>query len=118
MLGTVDADEDVVEVPCVAGPGTPSSQLIGVGLPEFGAPPGDRLVAEHNTAFEYKFLDVTEAERESKVQPHAVVDDLDRAGGDLCTTVYRCTLDEFSQFAAFNNVTVPWGRRCAHRARR
>jgi hypothetical protein len=38
----------------------------------------DRLVADRDTAFEHHLLEVTEAEREPEVEPHAVVDDLDR----------------------------------------
>jgi hypothetical protein len=78
MLPTIDPNEHLVEVPLVTGLWTSAAELVGVGLPEFGAPPPDRLVADHDTAFEHKFLDLTEAERESKVQPHAVVDDFDR----------------------------------------
>ena len=34
----VDADEDLVEVPPVTGLGSAPAQLVGVGLPELGAP--------------------------------------------------------------------------------
>lgn len=37
---------------------------IDFGVPELGAPPPDRLVADHSTAFEHEFLDFAEAERE------------------------------------------------------
>src|SRR5580693_1802336 len=56
----------------------PPAQLVGVGMPELGAPPPDRLVTHRDTAYEHQLLDLTQAEREPKVQPHAVVDDLDR----------------------------------------
>ncbi len=78
MLDAVDTDEDLIEVPPVTGPRPPPAQLVGVGLPELGAPPPDRLVADHDTAFEHEFPDFTEAEREPEVHPHAAVDDLDR----------------------------------------
>ena len=78
MQGAVDFDEDFVEVPLVTEPGPPSAQLVGVGLPELGAPPQDRLVTDHDTVLEHEFLDLAEAELEPKVQPHAVADDLDR----------------------------------------
>jgi len=78
VLRAVDPDEHFVAVPFVTGPWPASAQPAGVGLPEFGAPASDRFVADRDTAFEHEFLDLTEAEREPKVQPHAVVDDLDR----------------------------------------
>ena len=37
----VDPDEDLVEVPFVAGAGAPTAQLIGVGLPKLGTPAPD-----------------------------------------------------------------------------
>jgi hypothetical protein len=50
----------------------------GVGLPELGAPPPDRLLTHRDTAYEHQLPDLTEAEREPDVQPHTVDDDLDR----------------------------------------
>ena len=76
VLRAVDPDEHFVAVPFVTGPWPASAQPAGVGLPEFGAPASDRFVADRDTAFEHEFLDLTEAEREPKVQPHAVDDDL------------------------------------------
>ena len=78
LLCAVDLDEHLIEVPFVAGPRAPPAQLVGVGLPELGAPAPDRLVGDDDTAFEHQLLDLTEAEREPEVQPHAVVDDLGR----------------------------------------
>jgi len=71
-------DEDLVEVPFVAGAGAPTAQLIGVGLPELGTPAPYRLIADHDTTRQHQLLDLTKAQREPKVQPHAMVDDLDR----------------------------------------
>ena len=48
------------------------AQLVGVGLPELGAPP-DRLVTHRDTAYQHQLLDLTKAEREPEVQPHAVM---------------------------------------------
>lgn len=106
MLPAIDPDEDLIEVPCVTGLWASAAQLVGIGLPELGAPPPDRLIADHDTAFEHHLLDITEAEREPEVQPHAVVDDLDRVA---VTFVRRhCGAHaSFSQLAGFNNVTVP-----------
>jgi hypothetical protein len=78
MHFAVDPDEDLVEVPFVAGVGAPTAQLIGVGLPELGTPAPDRLIADHDTTRQHQLLDLTKAQREPKVQPHAMADDLDR----------------------------------------
>ncbi len=67
MRGAVDFDEDLVEVPCVAGLWSAPARLVGVCLPEFGAPSADRFVADYDTAFEYRLLDLAEAEREPQV---------------------------------------------------
>ena len=85
MLRAVDPDEHVVAVPSVTGAWAASAQPAGVGLPDFGAPASDRFVADRDTAFEHEFLDLTEAQREPKAQPHAVVDDLDRVSGPCRT---------------------------------
>lgn len=106
MLDAVDTDEHLVEVPPVTGPGPSAAQLVCVCLPELGTPPADRLVTDHDTAFEHEFLDFTEAEREPEVQPHAVVDDIDRVAVAFVRQHWSDHAS-FSQFAAFNNVTVP-----------
>src|SRR6478752_4398559 len=83
----VDPDEDLVEVPFVAGVEAPTAQLIGVGLPELGTPAPDRLIADHDTTRQHQLLDLTKAQREPKVQPHAMADDLDRVAVALVDAV-------------------------------
>src|ERR1700758_370233 len=117
----VDPDEHLVEVPLVAGARAPPAQLVGVGLPELGAPPPDRLVTHRNTAYEHQLLDLTEAEREPEVQPHAVVDDLDRVAVALVRR--RCGGHPTNppRSPTPTNVTVPrscWSARAAISARR
>src|ERR1700745_3380169 len=73
-------------MPLVAGARAPPAQLVGVGLPELGAPPPDRLLTHRDTAYQHQLLDLTEAEREPEGQPHAVVDDLDRVAVALVPT--------------------------------
>lgn len=43
-----------------------TSEPVGVGVPELGAPPSDRFVTHQGTAFEHEFLDFAEAERGRK----------------------------------------------------
>jgi hypothetical protein len=78
LLLPVDLDEDLVQVPFAPGPGLSAAQRACVGLPELGAPAADRLVGDDDPALERQLLDLTEAEREPEVQPHAVGDHLDR----------------------------------------
>jgi hypothetical protein len=78
MGNAVDADEDLVEVPPVTGLGSAPAQLVGVGLPELRAPAPDRLITQHNTTRKHQLLDLTKAQREPKIQPHAAINDLNR----------------------------------------
>ena len=75
----VDPDEDFIEMPFVAGPGAPApAQPVGIDLPELRAPLPDGLVADHDAALQHQLLDLTKAQREPVIQPHAVGDDLRR----------------------------------------
>ena len=103
----VDPDEHLVEVPLIAGARAPPAQLVGVGLPELGAPPPDRLVAHRDTACEHQLLDLTQAEREPEVQPHAVVDDLDRVAVALIRRRCGAHPTDPPSSPTLTNVTVP-----------
>jgi hypothetical protein len=50
MSDAVDLHENLIEVPLVAGTGSPPTQLTGVVRPELATPAPDRLVADHHTA--------------------------------------------------------------------
>ena len=104
----VDPDEHLIEVPLVAGARAPPAQLVGVGLPELGAPPPDRLLTHRDTAYQHQLLDLTEAEREPEVQPHAVVDDLDRVA--VAPVRRRCGGHPTNppRSPTLTNVTVPF----------
>src|SRR6185312_5285335 len=78
MSGAVDRHEHLVEVPFVAGAGSPTTSLGGVVRPELGTPGPDRLVGDHHAAGEHQLLNVAQAQRETVIQPHRVPDDLDR----------------------------------------
>src|SRR6478736_8178703 len=103
----VDPDEDLVEVPFVAGAGAPTAQLIGVCLPELGTPAPDRLIADHDTTRQHQLLDLTKAQREPKVQPHAMVDDLDRVAVALVRRRCGAHPTDPSRAPPLTNVTVP-----------
>ena len=77
MGGAVDRHEHLVEVPLVAGAGSPPTSLGSVVRPELRTPGPDRLVGDH-TAGKHQLLNVAQAQRETVLQPHRVPDDLDR----------------------------------------
>src|SRR5262245_29075187 len=107
MGDAVDLHEDLIEVPLVAGAGAAPAQLVGVGLPELGAPAPDRLITHHDTTRKHQLLDLTKAQREPKVQPHAMVDDLDRVA--VAQVRRRCGAHptDPSRAPTLTNVTVP-----------
>jgi hypothetical protein len=55
-----------------------AAQAIGAGLPEFAAPLVDRVVGDAHAALGHHLLDITQAQREPVIQPHAVANDLHR----------------------------------------
>jgi hypothetical protein len=93
----IDFTQHPVEVPLVAGVQAPPAQLIGVGLPELGAPPPDRRVTDHDTASQHHLLNLMEAQRKPEVQPHAVVNELDRVAVTLIQRQLRCSPHRSSQ---------------------
>jgi hypothetical protein len=68
--------KDFIEMPSVSKVSTPCAQAFGVRLSELLAPFPNRFVANHDPALGHHFVDVAKTQAESKVQPHAVADDL------------------------------------------
>src|SRR5512144_1318627 len=68
----------LIKAPLVAGAEAAPAQPVGVGLPELGTPAPDRLITHHDTTYKHQLLDLTKAQREPKIQPHAAIDDLNR----------------------------------------
>ena len=60
------------------GAGSPPTSPGSVVRPERRTPGPDRLVADPHTAGKHQLLNVTQAHRETVIQPHRVPDDLDR----------------------------------------
>jgi hypothetical protein len=73
-----DLDEHLVQMPLVAWSGPTTAQAVGVDLPKFATPLVDGVVGDAHTAFSHHLLDITQAQREPMVQPHAVANDLHR----------------------------------------
>jgi hypothetical protein len=66
----------LIQVPLVARPRAPVTELIGVGLPKFPTPFTDRFVRHGDAAFEQEFLHVAIAQREPIIQPDPIADDV------------------------------------------
>jgi len=103
----VDPDEHLVKVPLVAGVWAAPAQLVGLGLPELVTPAPDRLVTHRDTAYEHQLFDLTKAQREPKVQPHAVIDDLHRIAVALYDAAAVLTPPILPGSPRSPNVTVP-----------
>ena len=73
---TPNRQKDLIQMPLITSLGTPAPQLIGLRLPELPARLPDGFVRHHDPAGEQERFDITVAEAEPVVQPHAMADDL------------------------------------------
>src|SRR5438093_2811290 len=78
MLLPGDADDDLIEVPLVATARRSPTDPVGEFPAEFEAPLPDRLVRHRDAAGGQHLLDHAQAQREPKIQPDRVADDLSR----------------------------------------
>ena len=73
-----DPDEDLVQVPLVARPGSAPLERGGEGVTKPPAPGADALVADHDAALGQNRLDLAQAQAEAVPEPHRMADDLGR----------------------------------------
>lgn len=78
MPVTIDREKHLVEVPLVAWSRAPATQLIRILLPKLPAPFVDRFVRDDHAAGEQQLFNITVAQTEPVIQPHAVADDFGR----------------------------------------
>src|SRR6476469_6840431 len=71
-----EADDDLIEVPFVATARCSPTDPVGEFPAEFEAPSPDRIVRRRNAASGQHLLDHVQAQREPKIQPYRVADDL------------------------------------------
>src|SRR6201993_4219297 len=76
MLLPGDADDDLIEVPLVATARRALTNAVGEFPAEFEPPLPDRLVCHRDAAGGQHLLHHAQAQREPKVQPYGVADDL------------------------------------------
>src|SRR6516164_484579 len=65
-------------MPFVANPGKAATDLVGKLLVELARPLSDRFVADDDAAGRQQLLHHAQPEREAKIQPHRIADDLGR----------------------------------------
>src|SRR5215212_4370852 len=73
-----DADEHLIQVPGVARPRSPSTELAGEVAAELEAPLSDALVGHGHAPLGEDQLHIPQAEAEHVIEPHRVADDLSR----------------------------------------
>jgi hypothetical protein len=78
VASAVDAEIDLVQMPLVAAAGRAAAEFIGEVLAELQAPLAHRLVGQEDAASGQHFLHVAVAQREAKIQPYRMADDLGR----------------------------------------
>jgi hypothetical protein len=78
MLPSGNADDDLIEVPFVATARRSLANAVGEFPAEFEAPLPDRLVRHRDAAGGQHLLDHAQAQREPKIEPYRIADDLGR----------------------------------------
>jgi hypothetical protein len=76
MEASIDFEEYLIQVPLVARPRRSAAQTVGLSLTELETPFSDRLIRKGDTATRHQFFDIAKAQREAKVEPDAMTDDL------------------------------------------
>ena len=76
MEASVDFEEHLIQVPLVTRPRRSAAQTVGVSLTELETSFSDRLIRKGDTATGHQFFDIAKAQREAKVEPDAMTDDL------------------------------------------
>src|ERR1700748_3068102 len=78
MLLAGDGDDDLIQVPLVAALGRAPTNAVGELAAKFEAPLPDRLIGHRDAASRQHLLNHAQAQREPKIQPDRVADDLSR----------------------------------------
>jgi hypothetical protein len=82
----LDVHEELIQVPDVSQPSLPTPETPGVVGPKLPAPLSDGLVGYDDSSFRQKFLDVSEAQRESMIEPDGMTDDFGRESVSVVAT--------------------------------
>ena len=101
----VDLEEDLIQMPLVAGPSPTSSQATSELLAKLIAPAPNRFIAEEHSAGSHHLFHISEAHPKAKIQPHAIRDDLVRKP---MATVWAVRHSSSIPSAQPANVTMPF----------
>jgi hypothetical protein len=72
----VDREKHLIYMPLVAWPRTPTTELIGIRLPELPTPFADGFVRHDDPTNEQEFFHIPVAERKAEIEPDGMVDNL------------------------------------------
>jgi hypothetical protein len=86
MSLSLDGHEELVQVPDVAQLSFSAPEVAGVVWTELLTPLSDGLIGDHDSSLCQEFLDVTEAQGESVIQPYSVADDFRREAVSVIAT--------------------------------
>jgi hypothetical protein len=75
---TFESEHHLFEVPLVAGPRTPATELIGIRLAKLVTPLADGLIRHLDATFTQELFHIPDTQTESKVLPDGVADNLHR----------------------------------------
>ncbi|MNE46540.1 hypothetical protein D3C80_1408830 [compost metagenome] len=76
VFAASDGNHHLVQMPDVPVRRPPATDLLCVGRSEFPPPSADRFIRNDDAALQQQFLDQAQAQREPKVQPDCMGDDL------------------------------------------
>jgi hypothetical protein len=86
VLLALNREPHFIHLPLVAGPRTPPTELISVGLTKFMAPLANGFIRNDDSTFQQELFAIPEAQAEPKVEPHRVADDLN---GEMMVPIAR-----------------------------
>src|SRR3954468_18221618 len=87
MRGSVDLEEDFIQMPFIPGPSTTSPQTRSILFAKLLAPAPHRLIAEPYSPSRHHFFDIAEAHTEPEIKPNAVRNDRSRESMATVRTV-------------------------------
>jgi len=76
MAFAIDREKHLIEMPFISRARPASLQLMGLFLPKFQTPLPDGLVGHVDAALAQELLHVAVAQRETRIEPDSMADDL------------------------------------------
>ena len=77
-LPTADPDEHLVQMPAARRWASATAEVLRDQRAELDHPASDRLAADFDSALGQQFLNIADAEREAKIQPHRLANNVRR----------------------------------------